>query len=116
MSDQDIKQISALTGTFAALKPASEKAQPGNAESENGKELPQPVKTNMEVLAKKLNIASQAIGRDLRFEVDMESGRSVIQVLDSETGEIIRQIPPENAETYLSDAGDVALRLYDSLV
>ena len=59
---------------------------------------------------------SQSIGRDLRFEVDIHSGKSVIQVLDRETGEIIRQIPPENAKTYVSDNGDVALRLFDRRV
>jgi len=116
MSDQDIKQVSALTGTFAVLKPAPEKAQGGNTESEPGKKLPEPEKPDMAVLAKELNISSKAIGRDLRFQVDMKSGRSVIQVLDRETGEIIRQIPPENAKTYVSDMGDVALRLYDSRV
>lgn len=43
----------------------------------------------------------------------MESGRSVIQVLDRETGEIIRQIPPEKAEVTLTSNGFVELRLYD---
>ena len=70
----------------------------------------------MEKLARKLNLATQSIGRDLRFQVDLEKGRSVIQVLDRETGEIIRQIPPENAKTYVSNFGDVALRLYDAVV
>jgi len=114
MSQQDIKQVSAFTGTFAVLKSAPEKVQGGNAESEIGKKLPAPEKPNVEALAKQLNYASKALGRDLRFQVDMESGRSVIQVLDRETGEIIRQIPPENAKTYVSEMGDVALRLYDS--
>jgi len=77
MSDQDIKRISALTGTFALLRPTPEKAAAGNASPDSGKKLPLP---------------------------------------DSETGEIIRQIPPENAKTYVSDMGDVALRLYDKQV
>lgn len=116
MSDHEIKQVSALTGTFAALKPSPREAQGGNESASSGKKLPEIERLDMEVLARKLNIASQSIGRDLRFQVDMESGRSVIQVLDSETGEIIRQIPPENAKTYVSDRGDMALRLYDKQV
>ena len=116
MSEQDIKQVSAITGTFAVLRPAPEKAQPGNTESESGDKLPPVEKLDMENLAKRLNIASQAIGRELRFEVDVQSGHTVIQVLDRETGEIIRQIPPENAKTYLSDVGEVALRLYDNRI
>ena len=34
-------------------------------------------------------------GRDLQFRVDDESGRVVVSVRDSETGELIRQIPNE---------------------
>ena len=116
MSAQDINPVSAQTGTFAVLSAAPKQAQAGNAETESGKNLPQPEKPDLEGLARQMNIASQTIGRDLRFRVDMESGRSVIQVLDRETGEIIRQIPPENAKTYVSDLGEVALRLYDNQV
>jgi flagellar protein FlaG len=116
MSAQDINQVSAQTGTFAVLSPAPKKVQAGNAEAVGGKSLPTLQEADLEGLARQLNIASQTIGRDLRFRVDMESGHSVIQVLDRETGEIIRQIPPENAKTYVSDLGEVALRLYDSQV
>ncbi len=116
MSDNDVKSISSFTGTFPVLNPASDKLRAGNAESEAGKKLPQAARPEMERLTKELNIASQAIGRDLRFEVDMESGRSVIQVLNRETGEIIRQIPPEDARTYVTDMGEVALRLYEGQV
>ncbi len=116
MSYQDIKQVSAATGTFAVLNPVTAVTQAGNVAAEGGKKLPQAEKPDLEGLANKLNLASQTIGRDLRFRVDMESGHSVIQVLDRETGEIIRQIPPENAKTYVSDSGEVALRLYDNQV
>lgn len=116
MSDQDIKQVSAMTGTFTALKLTPQEAPSGKTDSPSGNKLPEFNRQEMEVLAKKLNITNRSIGRDLRFQVDMESGRSVIQVLDTETGEIIRQIPPENAKTYVSDSGDMALRLYDKQV
>ncbi len=116
MSSQDINQVSARTGSYAVLRPAPLRAQDGNGEEKSGNKLPAPSKPDLEGLAHQLNIASQTIGRDLRFRVDMESGHSVIQVLDRETGEIIRQIPPENAKTYVSELGEVALRLYDSQV
>lgn len=41
------------------------------------------------------------LGLGLQFHVDKESGRSVIQVLDVESGEIVRQIPPEEVLTFL---------------
>ena len=111
MADQDVKAVSG-TGTLAARGTGS--AAAGNAsEAEGGSDLPSPAKPDLEKLAAKLNLVSETIGRDLRFEVDMASGRSVIQVLDRETGEIIRQIPPEDAKVTLTSNGFVELRLYD---
>ncbi len=43
----------------------------------------------------KLNDYVQTIRRELKFSIDEKSGRTVITVLDSQTKEIIRQIPPE---------------------
>lgn len=39
---------------------------------------------------------SEALNVELKFQVDSTSGQTVIQVLDKETGDVIRQIPPEN--------------------
>ena len=123
MSDQDVKQVSSATGTFRMLEFRSESAtrngtQGGNLKPLTGNSMPvvERQAPDIEALAAKLNIASQAIGRDLRFKVDMNSGQSVIQVLDRETGEIIREIPPEKADVSISINGDVQLRLYDRVV
>ena len=117
MSQPDVKNISAATGTYPALKPGGEPVSRGGKQTaEAGKNVPEQSQPDVEKLVQELNIATQGIGRDLRFQVDLENGRSIIQVLDRETGEIIRQIPPENAKTYVSEIGDVALRLYDALV
>jgi uncharacterized FlaG/YvyC family protein len=119
MVEQDVKTVSSATGTFTALKPpARPQVQTGNPGPQAGKNVPVPEvqKADLEELARALNVASQGIGRDLRFEVDMESGRSVIQVLDRETGEVIRQIPPEKAQVSISRSGAVQLRLYDERI
>ena len=116
MSSEDMKPVSVHTGTFAALKLAPEQGAGGNAQPDSGNKLPEVAEPDMEVLARELNVATRTIGRDLRFQVNMQTGHSVIQVLDRETGEIIRQIPPEKAKTYMSEQGAVALRLYDDLV
>lgn len=42
-----------------------------------------------------INDHFQSVGRDLKFQVDKESGRTIITVMDSETKEVVRQIPPE---------------------
>jgi len=118
MANQDVKQISNFTGTFRSLQIKAEQVPPsGKVAPETGKEPPVEAKKqpDLEALAAQLNIASQTIGRDLRFKVDMDSGRSVIQVLDRETGELIREIPPEKAQFGVSGNGDMSLRLYDAL-
>jgi len=38
----------------------------------------------------------QQLNRSIRFSVDEGSGRTVIRVIDRETDELIRQIPPED--------------------
>jgi len=120
MSSDDLKSVSSVTGTFRQLpaQTIGSQSTTGNEKTTPGKKVPVAEKPSpdVEALAKKLNVASQSIGRDLRFEVNMDSGRSVIQVLDRETGEVIRQIPPEKASLYHSSNGAVALRLYDEQV
>lgn len=44
-----------------------------------------------------LNQHVSAVGRDLRFSVDRESGYTIIKVMDRETEQVVRQIPPEEA-------------------
>lgn len=116
MSEQDVRSISSATGTFRALQPNTADGQAaGKTAPTTGKLAPvaEVQEPDLEALAAQLNIQSQAIGRDLRFKVDMNSGNSVIQVLDRETGEIIREIPPEKAELSVSVNGKMQLRLYD---
>lgn len=115
MSDQDMKPVSAQTGTYTTLTAVPDARAGGKVPAESGKNVPRVEMPDIEVLAAELNTASRAIGRDLRFQVNMDTGRSVIQVLDRETGEIIRQIPPEKAEPYVAADGAVAVRLFDDL-
>lgn len=122
MSEQTIKAVSSATGTFKALgspRSTPTRSDGGNVAPEGGKSLPAAAerpKPDMQEIAKMLNMAPSSIGRNLRFEVDLDTGRSVIQVLDRETGEIIRQIPPEKVSTYLQAEGGLAIRLYDEVV
>ena len=42
-----------------------------------------------------MNESSDLLRRNLQFSVDGDSGRMVIKVVDSQTEEVIRQIPKE---------------------
>ena len=68
---------------------------------DSGKSLPeqqQPQKVSAEELqnvVEQLNDHVQMVQRDLHFSVDDDSGRTVIRVVNSETAELVRQIPSE---------------------
>jgi flagellar protein FlaG len=53
-----------------------------------------------------INNAVENLQRDLSFSIDSDSNRTVIKVLDSKSGEMIRQMPTEaalNIATYVRD-------------
>jgi flagellar protein FlaG len=45
-------------------------------------------------------------GTQLKFRVDSDAGRVVVQVLDAQSGEVVRQIPREEALRLARDALD----------
>ncbi|HAF94310.1 MAG TPA: flaG [Pseudomonas sp.] len=56
---------------------------------------------------------AQSVSRDLDFSVDEASGRVVVQVIDSESGTLIRQIPSEEVlklAEHLEDFSSLLLR------
>lgn len=121
MSDNGLKPITATTGSYPTLRSGTVRAaaeNSGNVRPEGGNAVPVATQTklDMEAIARSLNLANKSIGNQLRFEVDLEKGRSVIQVLDRETGEIIRQIPPEQAGSVITGSGVSGFNLYDDQI
>lgn len=49
----------------------------------------------LDALVEAGNDQARSAGRSLRFSVDEESGETIIRVVDKETGQLVRQIPPE---------------------
>ncbi len=54
-------------------------------------------KTRLESAVRKISDFVQNFQRDLKFSVDDASGRTVINVVDSQTKQVIRQIPSEQS-------------------
>ncbi|UCX05329.1 flagellar protein FlaG [Shewanella sp. HL-SH4] len=52
---------------------------------------------SLEVVAKELTDMVAMMQKGLKFSVDVDSGKQVIKVQDIESGDIIRQIPSEEA-------------------
>ncbi len=67
-----------------------------------GQDLPQKtvhdaksIASKVETIVSQMSEYVQNHQRDLQFKIDKDSGQTVITVLDSETREVIRQIPHE---------------------
>lgn len=72
---------------------ASVAAKPESAQPEQQSVAPEP--EELESAVTKLNDYVQNIQRTLSFSVEEQTGSTVVQVFDSETDELIRQIPAE---------------------
>jgi len=100
----EVKTTNAAASYAAAVVTSSK----GAAETRGGKELPQvpeqPVKeepkqvdsVQLEQAVTELNDYVQKVERDLQFSVDEDLGRTVVKVVDRESGELIRQIPDQS--------------------
>lgn len=117
MTDRNLTATNDMTGTYR-VPPQARRGGPesGSTASSAGETLPPRGidRRDLEALAEKLNLGSQSIGRDLRFKVDLDRQSAVIQVIDRDTGEVIREIPPERARVSATDNGELVLRLLDS--
>ncbi len=49
----------------------------------------------IEQAVKEINDHLQLVRRNLEFSVDRDTQRVVVKVVDAETGEVVRQIPPD---------------------
>lgn len=94
-------------GSFQAV-PAKTKA--ANSQDSSAGHLDS---SQMEDIAEKMNQVSKVFNTSLAFTVDKPTGKSVIKVMDIETEEIIRQIPPENLLKLMSNMRDVMGMLLD---
>ena len=57
----------------------------------------QPMQDALKAAAQQIESYLKDSGRELRFSIDDESGRTVVTVRDSVTGDVVRQIPNEEA-------------------
>ena len=99
ITNQTSKDV--LSSSVAKTAGMSQAANRQNVAVQDGRSLP-PEQSSPQVSAEelrevvsKLNEHVQQIQRDLQFSVDDSSGRTVIRVVNSETEEVVRQIPSE---------------------
>jgi flagellar protein FlaG len=81
-------------------KTETRRQQPDQAEKVAAEQAQQRAQASKELdstkeLAAKLNKLPQSVRRNLEFSLDQATGQQVIRVLDSETKELVRQIPSD---------------------
>lgn len=95
-----IRALTAAKNSGQVTKPdvAKSPVNGGEALPSRGKELPAQVANTADIseTVTEINDIIRSVQRDLAFNVDEDSGRTVISVIDSESGELIRQIPSED--------------------
>src|SRR5262245_61460223 len=92
--------------------PASEQLPPAGRTSPPS-EVPD-AQVDIEKLRAALERFARQVRRELEFRVDEASGRTIITVRNKETGEIVRQIPPEEVLAMLHAVAEGAPLLLDS--
>jgi flagellar protein FlaG len=92
---------------------------PGNAaNSEPGVELAQAVNTEkLDKAIQQINENEQVVRRELKFNIDEDSGKTVIKIMDLATNEVIRQIPNEEALVFARKLNEGAyLKLFSEYI
>ncbi|MGG5290909.1 flagellar protein FlaG [Pseudomonas shirazensis] len=101
-------------------KPVSDKAVAGLADASRVSDVKEPsavidaeqVRNAVSEIEKFLSTSR----RNLEFSTDEDSGKIVVKVIASETGELIRQLPSEEALRIASSLSDVNSLLFDAKV
>ncbi|MCW8855670.1 MAG: flagellar protein FlaG [Gammaproteobacteria bacterium] len=89
------------TNVLSSSASVTNRQTPAATTVDSGKVLPEQPQAQavsaeeLQQVVEQLNDHVQMIQRDLQFSVDDASGRTVIRVVNSETAELVRQIPSE---------------------
>ena len=107
-------QSAKLTDDRSAARSESGKQVPPSGEVQPEPETPK----ESEVLRAVEMLANHArnLGRELQFEIDTDSGQTLIKVIDPDTEEIVRQIPSEEAVARARSRDADDMNLLDDMV
>jgi len=76
---------------------------------------PTPEMPDIEAAIEQIQKFVDGSSRELHFSVQEETGRTIIKVMDPNTGELIRAIPPEEVMAIASMIDANSLKLFDAL-
>jgi flagellar protein FlaG len=90
--------------------PETPQQVPGNARGEEAEG------EKLEGMVSDLNELAQKMRRELQFSVEEDSGQMVVKVIDTETDEIIRQIPAKEVLELRKRLADAAGAIFSGAV
>ena len=93
-----VSNVSATTAVAAGKRAGDGPVQgPPPAQSVNGQAPVRDLQHTLAVVAEQLNEFMRSSSRDLEFRVDIGANTTVVTVSNPSTGEVVRQIPNEEA-------------------
>ena len=99
------------------VKKSASQAQQYQSNVDTATQQQQPLeREQLEKMAQQLQEFMGEMNRSLQFQVDEDSGRDVIKVLDKDTGDIIKQYPSEEVLNLVSKLSETAGLLIDHTV
>lgn len=108
-----ISPIKPLNNALAVAVPQPA-VEPVQAAAQVVQPAPEAVKTALSNERDALEQALEALAKGVRawsthlqFEIDEDSGRVVVRVIDTDSGETVRQIPAEEALRLAREGGDI---------
>jgi flagellar protein FlaG len=92
-----IHPASSLDAFRSAAKPPGGASARDSAGSVSQPESPAHNEHAVRAAVAAINRAAKALNNSVELSLDSDSGRAIVRVVDSETGQLIRQIPSEEA-------------------
>jgi flagellar protein FlaG len=114
------QQLTGAKTTLTANRKLPETVVPGNMSREEAtSEVQGGMDTaSVEELAgavNQLNGFLEEAHRGLRFSIDDDSGRTIVRVVDTDTDEVIRQIPSEEMLAVIRQVSEMTGKIFDEV-
>lgn len=97
--------------THAATVAAPQTAAAGTEKDQAPKATAKPSQAELEQAVDKANSFLQSVQRGLQFRIDKETNVTVVKVVDSASGETVRQIPAEETLAMLKHLSEMESKL-----
>ena len=114
ISEQILMKTAATTGSAVKVSASANPAQPPNSKSSSeAVNLQQPSREQVEAAISEIKSSGVLFNNKLDFSIDEPTGRVVVQVVDRNTDELIREIPPEEVLKISAQIQEILGLLFD---